>query len=59
MRRPRVQTSPRKRQLQQAKERNFLLGVQCGARVSKMLIKSGWIDMGKLEAEVLDRVRGR
>ncbi len=49
----------KKQQLQQAKEFGFLLGVQCGAKVSKELIKSGWTNMEKMEAEVLARVRGR
>lgn len=59
MKRLRVKTAFKKRQLQRTKERTFLMGVQCGAKVSSTLIKSGWTDMGKMEHEVVDRIRGR
>jgi hypothetical protein len=58
-RRPPAQTRTKKQQLQQAKKSGFLLGVQCGANAAKHLIKSGWTDMEKFEAEVLSRVRGK
>ena len=59
MKRPEVQILTEKQQIQQAKEVEFLLGVQCGAHVSKQLIQSGWTDMEKFDAEVLRRIRGR
>jgi hypothetical protein len=48
-----------KKQLQRAKESEFMLGVQCGANAAKHLIKSGWTNMEKLEAEVSSRIRGK
>ena len=59
MKRPEIEILTEKQQIQQAKELEFLLGVQCGAYVSKQLIQSGWTDMEKFEAEVLRRIRGR
>jgi hypothetical protein len=56
---PLVEPLRKKRQLQQAKESKFLLGVQCGANAAKHLINSGWTDMDKLEHEILRRVRGK
>jgi hypothetical protein len=35
------------------------MGVHCGANVSMHLLKSGWTDLDKLEAEVVSRVTGR
>jgi hypothetical protein len=58
MKRPRVQPLTKKQRIQQAKERGFILGVRCGASVSKELIKSGWTNLEKLEGEVLSRVQG-
>jgi hypothetical protein len=58
MKRPRIKPLTKK-QLQQTKEAEFLLGVRCGANAAKHLIKSGWTDMEKFEAEVLSRVRGK
>jgi hypothetical protein len=40
-------------------EFGFLMGVRCGAHVSMHLLKSGWIDLEKLEPEVLSRVTGK
>lgn len=59
MKRPEVQILTEQQQFQQAKELEFLLGVQCGAHVSKQLIQSGWTDMEKFESEVLRLLRGR
>jgi len=59
MKRPEIQILTEKQQIQQTKEAEFLLGVQCGAHVSKQLIQSGWTDMEKFEAEVLRRIRNR
>lgn len=58
MKAPEVLTLTEK-QLQQIKEAEFLLGVQCGAHVARHLILTGWTDMEKFEAEVLRRVRGK
>jgi hypothetical protein len=54
---PSILAVKHKKQLQQTKESAFLMGVRCGAKVSAELMKSGWTDIAKLEAEVLRRVR--
>lgn len=59
MKRPQRQTLTQEQKVQQAKESEFRLGVQCGAYVAKHLIESGWTDMEKFEAEVLSRLRGK
>jgi hypothetical protein len=59
MRHPQARALTTKQQIQQAKESEFLLGVLCGAYVSKHLIKAGRTDMEKFEVEVLNRVRGK
>lgn len=59
MKRPETRTPVKRQRPEQFKERYFLFGVQCGAKVSRTLIESGWTNMKRLEAEVLDRVRGR
>jgi hypothetical protein len=58
MKAPQVRTFSKK-QLQQLRESEFVLGVMCGAYVAKQLILSGWTDMEKFEAEVLHRLRGK
>ncbi|HVF70062.1 MAG TPA: hypothetical protein VM940_00455 [Chthoniobacterales bacterium] len=59
MKRPQVKRGTRKQQPLQMKEPHFLMGVHCGANVSMHLLKSGWTDLDKLEAEVVSRVTGR
>jgi len=54
---PSILAAKHDRQLQQTKESAFLMGVRCGAKVSAELMKSGWTDLEKLEAEVLRRVQ--
>jgi hypothetical protein len=58
MKRPQVQPLTKKQKLEQAKNHTFLLGVRCGVIASTELIKSGWKDFDKLEAEVVSRITG-
>lgn len=46
-------------ELQEAHWRGIALGAKTAAKIAKNLIKSGWTDMDKFEAEVWRRVRGR
>jgi hypothetical protein len=50
-------TAKHAKQLQKTKESAFLMGVRCGAKMSAELMKSGWTDAEKLEAEVLRRAQ--
>jgi hypothetical protein len=54
---PSILAAKHGRQLQRIKESAFLMGVRCGAKVSAELMKSGWTDVEKLEAEVFRRVQ--
>ena len=59
MNRPQARPPTKNRQRLEAKEHHFLMGIHCGAQVSMHLLKSGWKDLDKLEAEVVSRVSGR
>ena len=59
MNRPQARPPTKNRQRVKGKEQHFLMGIHCGAHVSMHLLKSGWKDLGKLEAEVVSRVSGK